>query len=92
MKKLTIFYLEHCPYCRNAKKALGELLDEDPDLRNAEIDWIEESRSPEIADRYDYYRVPSIFAGSEKLFECEPGYDFDTIKQHFREALKKGLE
>ena len=26
MKKLTVFYLTHCPYCRKAKEALRRLL------------------------------------------------------------------
>ena len=25
MEKLTVFYLDGCPYCRNARKAFGEL-------------------------------------------------------------------
>ena len=25
MEKLTVFYLDDCPYCRNARKAFAEL-------------------------------------------------------------------
>ena len=51
MKKVTCFYLEKCPYCIQAKKALDELIDENPDYGQVEIDWIEESRNPEIIDQ-----------------------------------------
>ncbi|WRK54354.1 hypothetical protein SD457_05170 [Coprobacillaceae bacterium CR2/5/TPMF4] len=54
----------------SSKKALDELIDENPDYGQVEIDWIEESRNPEIIDQYDYYATPSMFIGQEKLYEC----------------------
>ena len=65
MKELKIFYLEGCPYCRKAMTALEELKAETPEFDKVGIEWIEETRSPEIADKFDYYRVPSIFCGDE---------------------------
>ena len=30
MKKITMFYLEECPFCQKAKKAMEELMAENP--------------------------------------------------------------
>ena len=81
MKKLTVFYLTHCPYCRKAKEALRELTEQVPGYSDVEIEWIEESEHPEIADRYDYYRVPSFFLGEEKLYEAKPLWSRAEAKQ-----------
>lgn len=92
MKQLKIFYLEGCPYCRRAREAVRELTAERPAYAKAEIEWIEETRSPEIADRYDYYRVPSVFWGEEKLYECSPSDDADEIKRQMERALQIAVE
>lgn len=92
MKKLRIFYLEHCPYCRKAREALNELKTENAEYENAQVEWIEETRSPEIADGYDYYRVPSIFCDDKKLYECSPADDYVKIKAQVEEALKASLK
>ena len=91
MQKLTLFYLETCPYCRNARAALEALRSANPDYAAVEVELIEESRQPEVADRYDYYRVPSLFAGETKLYEAEPGQDYDAILARVRAALDAAL-
>lgn len=88
MKELKIFYLESCPYCRKAMDAVQELKRESSDYEKVNIKWIEETIHPEIADNYDYYRVPSIFFGEEKLYECSPRDDYKEIKQQVGNALK----
>jgi glutaredoxin len=88
MKKLTVFYLDNCPYCRKAKEAEKEIISSDPSLQKVEIEWIEESLNPAIADTYDYYRVPSVFLSDTKLYECSPKDDYDTIKSNFEKAMK----
>lgn len=92
MKELKIFYLENCPYCRKAMAALKELKTENPDFEMVGIEWIEETRFPEIADRFDYYRVPSIYSGDDKLYECRPGDDYDEIKRRIENALTTAME
>ncbi len=69
MKKLTYFYLQNCPHCKRAWAYLEELLEANADFREIEITQIEERRHPEIADKYDYYYVPTFFMGEEKLAE-----------------------
>ena len=90
MEKLTIFYLEGCPYCRNAMRAVKELEAElgfDADR----LEWIEERKNAVLADRYDYYRVPSVFWGERKLYECSPADDYDAIKQNLKRAFAQAL-
>ncbi|MBR3227370.1 MAG: glutaredoxin [Erysipelotrichaceae bacterium] len=89
---MKIFYLETCPYCINARRALKELQDNDPDCAAIETEWIEESRQPQIADTYDYYRVPSVFCDGEKLYECDPHDDYTEIRRHLEKCLQRAVE
>lgn len=86
--KLTIFYLEKCPYCRNAIRAAKELETELPGFSPDLINWIEERQHADIADQYDYYRVPSIFLGDRKLYECSPSDDYGEIKRQLKNAFE----
>lgn len=70
--KLTAFILPRCPYCLQMRELVEELRAERPELAEIEIDLIDESAQPALADRYDYYRVPSFFLGGEKLYEADP--------------------
>ena len=92
IKEIKIFYLENCPYCRKAIAALKELKTENPDFEKIGIKWIEETRFLEIANSFDYYCVPSIFCGDEKLYECSPGDDYNEIKRQIENALKTAVE
>jgi len=85
--KLTIFHMTGCPYCAKARQALGELLEENPAYKSVAIEWIEENEQPEIANRYDYYSVPSIFRGEEKLYEARPTDRYEFIKERVKSAL-----
>ena len=90
MEKLTIFYLEGCPYCRNAMRAVKEL-EAELGLDADRLEWIEERKNAALADRYDYYRVPSVFWGERKLYECSPADDYDAIKQNLKRAFAQAL-
>ena len=91
MRKLTMFYLENCPYCRNARAALDALRKLDPAYEAVEIDMIEESRQPELAAQYDYYSVPTIYAGDRKLYEAKLFDSYDVIKDNLKAALDAAL-
>lgn len=77
MKDVLMFYLDDCGYCRNARLALDELFAETPAYRDLKITKIEESREPELADRYDYYAVPSFFVDGKsalrRISACATG-------------------
>ena len=87
MKQIELFYLSGCPYCRKAKQAIGELIEEVPGYADIGIRWIEDSREPELAGRYDSYNVPSLFYEGRKLYEAKPFHNYDTIKDSIRKAF-----
>ena len=90
-KKLTLFYLDDCPYCHSAHRALADLKAETPAYRSIEVEWIEESQQVELASKYDYYYVPSIFAGDRKLYEAAPSEGYSSIKKNIKAALEAVL-
>lgn len=91
MKEIELFYLKTCPYCRNAKKAIDELTEENPAYGEIGITWIEESEQPEIAETRDYYSVPTIFWQGEKLYEAHFTHSYNDIKQNIRAAFDQVL-
>ena len=86
MKKMKMFYLEHCPFCKRAFQYIEELKAEHPELASIDIETIEESQHPEIADQYDYYYVPTFYLGEDKLFEGH------MEKADVKAVLDKALE
>ena len=87
MKEIELFYLKQCPYCVNAKKAIDELIGENPAYSAIGIKWIEESEEPEFAASRDYYNVPAIFFDGQKLYEAKPSHSYAMIKRNIREAF-----
>ena len=88
---LTVFVMQGCPYCRSAKRAVQELQAENAAYRQAEISWIDENLQPELARRYDYYYVPSVFLDGKKLYEARPGESYAACKAQMRAALEAAL-
>lgn len=88
MRKLTIFFMNGCPYCRHAMNAMKELEAEFPGLSSDQIEWIEEEQNADVANQYDYYYVPSVFLGDQKLYECSPEDNYTTIKQPLKKAIE----
>jgi thiol-disulfide isomerase/thioredoxin len=90
METLTLFYLRFCPYCRNAKRALAQLAEEE-NVRDLAVAGVDEAEDRALADRYDYYYVPSLFAGERKLYEAEPGESYEACKARLKAALDEVL-
>ena len=91
MREIEIFYLTGCPYCNNARKAVEELLREEPAYGALPLRWIEENEEKALADSRDYYRVPSLFYRGDKLYECSPLHSYAAIKAHLKAAFDKAL-
>ena len=91
MKRLELFHLPGCPYCIKAEKAIRELTEENPAYGEIDIHWIDESEQAEYADSRDYYYVPTIFFGEEKLYEAHPSQHSKEIKAAIRSALDRVL-
>lgn len=55
---------------------------------------IDEQLQPELVTPYNgkYYYVPSLFIDGEKLFEAQPGQDYETIKAAVEKTLKAAAE
>ena len=87
MKTVRLFYLPSCPYCVKAKRVIEELKEENPEYQKIEIEWVNEHKEVALAYRYDYYYVPTIFYGDEKLYEASPAHSYDDIKDHIRRAF-----
>lgn len=69
MKQLTMFYLENCPFCKRAFKYIEELKKENPEFAKIEIKTIEESQEPELAEKFNYYYVPTFYVDDKKVHE-----------------------
>ena len=78
-----------CPYCRNANIAIDELIQENPEYGDIEIERIDEQNPPAGLTGYDYYYVPSMFISKEKIYEAQPGQQYEEIKEHVREVLER---
>ena len=64
MQKVTMFTMAGCPYCRAAHRWMEELMQEYPEYNDIELEIIDETEHPDIADRYDYYSPPTTSAGT----------------------------
>ena len=91
MREIEIFYLTGCPYCVHARRAVAELLQENPAYRTLSLRWIEENEEADLANSRDYYRVPSLFYQGDKLYECSPLHGYDAIKAHIKAAFDRAL-
>ena len=87
MKKITLFYLEDCPYCHFAKRAIEELKSENHAYETIDIEWIEERKNPSVAEQYDYYYVPTIFYSGTNLYEAHPSEKYGDCKANIKNAF-----
>ena len=88
MKKITMFTLKTCPYCKQALQFMNTLFSEDPRYSSLEIEYIDENERPDISEKYDYYYVPTFYVGDEKLHEGAAS--LDKVRRVFDAALAEG--
>ncbi len=84
MRKLELFYLENCPYCREAMYYINELK-ENPKYKDIAIHMIEESKETAYAEAHDYYYVPTFYIDDIKVHEGV------VTKEEVEEVLNKSL-
>lgn len=70
MKKVTMFHLHECPYCKKAKAFMKELVEENPEYADVEFEMVEETEHPEIIENYNYQAVPCYYIGDDNIFEA----------------------
>ncbi|MBQ3403495.1 MAG: thioredoxin family protein [Synergistaceae bacterium] len=90
-KKVIAFYLEGCPYCRQARKALSELEASKPEYSSVNFEWVEENQHPEISAQYDYYHVPAMFVEGLKVYEAHPGEKYEECRENVRRVLEEAV-
>lgn len=86
MKKVKLFYLQHCPFCKKAFRYIEEAKAKHAELADLEIELIEESEQAEVADRYDYYYVPTFYVDEQKVHEG--GIFAEEVEQILLSALE----
>ena len=69
MKNVKLFYLKHCPFCKKAISYIEQLKAQYVELACVEIEMIEESEQADVADKFDYYYVPTFYVDGEKVHE-----------------------
>ncbi len=86
MKRVRLFYLKNCPFCKKALYYIDEIKAEHAELASLEIDMIEESEQPELADKFDYYYVPTFYVDGVK--EHEGGIYPEEVERIMRKAAE----
>lgn len=69
MKSVLMFVLKSCPYCKEALSWMKELQNENAKFSDVEVKIIDEGLEPEVADKYDYYYVPTYYIDGVKIHE-----------------------
>ena len=93
MSNITYFYMRGCPYCRNTNKAIEELTQANPLYADVQINRIDENDPPaDLTGYYDYYYVPTMFIGDEKIYEAHPGQTYEEIREAVKNVFDKALE
>jgi glutaredoxin len=86
VKEVKMFIMGTCPHCKKALSLMKEICSERPEFGAVEIKITDETKEPEYAERFDYYRVPTFFVGDAKLHEGVPSRE--AIVNVYEEALK----
>ncbi len=86
MKNVKLFYLKNCPFCRKALRYIEEARAAHPELQAVGIEMVEESEEPAIAEREDYYYVPTFYLDGVKVHEG--GIWPDEVEAILRKALE----
>ena len=86
MKSVKLFYLKNCPFCKKTLRYIEELKAEHAELAAVEIEMIEESERPDVADKFDYYYVPTFYVDGVK--EHEGGIYPEEVERILRKALE----
>ena len=86
MKEVKLFYLRECPFCKKALRYIEQAKAKHSELADIKIEMIEESEQAALADKYDYYYVPTFYIAGEKVHEG--GIFPDEVEQILRQALE----
>lgn len=85
MQPVVMLILENCPHCKNARRWMEELRQENETYRTVEVTIIDEEVQPELTRGYSYYYVPTYYVGGEKVHEGVPTKEI--VQNVFEKAL-----
>ena len=80
-----MFTMESCPYCKNARKWMNEVLESDAKYKEIPLTIIDEVEEPDLAATFNYYFVPTYYIEDEKVHEGAA--TFEIVKKVFDNAL-----
>lgn len=80
-EKIQVFILKNCPHCLKFKQLFSQV-----DLNDFDVEYIDEQENKELADKFDYYYVPSVFYKNKKIHE---GVIDETKIQNILMQIKK---
>ena len=91
MKHVKLFHFEACPYCRDAKKWMRELMTEYPELSRVNVEMIDERLEPKKVEEFikagnSYYYVPTFYVDGVKAHEGAASKDI--VEKVLRSALE----
>ena len=86
MKNVKLFYLKQCPFCKKAIRYIEELKAQYTELACVDIEMIEESEQADVADKFDYYYVPTFYVDGVK--EHEGGIYPEEVEKILRKAFE----
>ena len=86
MKRIQLFYLKNCPFCKKAFRYIEEAKAAHPELQSLQIELVEESEELALADQYDYYYVPTFYIDGVKVHEG--GIYPEEVEPLLRKALE----
>lgn len=86
MKEIKMFMFEGCPHCRKASDLIKSLIAVEPKYSDIPFVMIDERLQPEVADKYDYFYVPTFYVGEKKVHEGKT--DEHIIKMIFEKAFE----
>ncbi len=84
MRHIKVFYQTNCPFCKKAFREIDKLKRQ-PEYKDIEIESIEETLHPDVANLYDYYYVPTFYIDNEKVHEG--GIYPEEVEAIFQKAL-----
>lgn len=87
MKKILMFTMASCPYCRNAHRWMDEILAEHPEYGKIEMQIVDEVQNSAFANKFDYWYVPTYYVDGVKVHEGVPTKEI--VQGVYQKALGK---
>lgn len=85
MQDIKMFYASWCPHCKNAKKYINELKEENSNYKKIKFELIDIDEEPEKTKGLEFQFVPAFYFDDEKIFEGT------VTKDKIKKLLDKAL-